>query len=283
MLKRKIGFIGGGNMAEAMAGALIRAGVSAAANLMISDVSPERLDYLKKAYGVSTVTNNRDVFLNNDVVILAVKPQVIDAVLTPLAKLAAESSGSAARKLIISIAAGVPIRKIENRLYAGLDGPAAGRLPLIRVMPNTPALVMTGMSGMSGNAHVTAEDKTVAMTILEAIGKVLEFKEEDLDAVTAVSGSGPAYLFYLVEAMIAAGVSLGLSQAEASTLTLQTVKGAVKLLEETGESPETLRRKVTSPGGTTEAALKVMETQKMKDHLIAALTAACRRAHELCG
>ncbi len=270
-------------MAEAIAGALINAGISSPAQLMASDLSPDRQAYLRNTYGINAVADNSEVFLDCDVVILAVKPQVIDAVLTQLGDLLAENKPLDARKLIISVAAGIPIQKIEDRLYAGIDDMAAAGLPIIRVMPNTPALVMAGMSGISVNRNVTPGDKAVAMAILTAIGNVLEFKEDDLNAVTAVSGSGPAYVFYLIEAMIEAGVSLGLSESDASALTLQTVKGAVKLLEERQEPPQELRRKVTSPGGTTEAAISVLDDEKVKKHIIAALTAACRRAHELSG
>jgi pyrroline-5-carboxylate reductase len=282
-LTRKIGFIGGGNMAEAIAGALIRTGFCPPSGVMASDVSPERLEYLRQTYGITAVPDNRAVLVGSDVVILAVKPQVMDAILSQLSDVICENDAPDFKKLFISVAAGIPLQKIENRLYSRINPDAAGRLPIVRVMPNTPALVMAGMSGISFNRHVTPEDRSVAMMILSATGSVLEFDEKDLNAVTAVSGSGPAYVFYLIEAMIEAGVSMGLSEADASVLTLQTVKGAVKLLEERREPPRELRRKVTSPGGTTEAAITVMEQAKIKDNIIRALAAACRRADELCG
>ena len=270
-------------MAEAIMGALIGSGISQPSHLQASDVSPERRKYLEKTYGITTADNNRDVFMASNVIILAVKPQVIDTVLTELEDILAEKKGTEARKLIISVAAGIPIKKIEDRLYARLDAAAAAELPIVRVMPNTPALVMAGMNGMSVNRNVTADDRNIAITILAATGIVMEFNEEALNAVTAVSGSGPAYVFYLVEAMIEAGVSLGLTSDESSTLTLQTLKGAAKLLEERQEPAGELRRKVTSPGGTTAAAITVMENGKVKEHIIAAMEAACRRAHELSG
>jgi len=279
----KIGFIGGGNMAEAIAGALIRTDFCSPSQVLASDISQERLEYLQKTYAITTVENNDDLLLACDVVVLAVKPQIMDAVLDQLAGIIHKNQKADFRKLIISVAAGISIQKIEGQLYSHIDETAAARLPIVRVMPNTPALVMAGMSGMSGNRYVTPEDKSLTMTILASTGKVLEFEENALNAVTAVSGSGPAYVFYLVEAMVEAGVSLGLSETDATALTLQTVKGAVKLLEERKEPPQELRRKVTSPGGTTEAAMTVMEKEKTKEHIIAALTAACRRAHELCG
>lgn len=282
-LTQKIGFIGGGNMAEAIVGALIRAGISTPAQLLAADVSPDRQAYLKSTYGIKAVADNSVIFRDCDVVVLAVKPQVIDDILSQLAGLLAENTPVDSKKLIISIAAGIPIQKIENHLYAATDAATAARLPIVRVMPNTPALVGAGMSGISFNRHVSAGDKTVAMTILAATGKVMEVNEAALNAVTAVSGSGPAYVFYLVEAMIEAGVSLGLTETEASTLTLETVKGAMQLIEERQESPQELRRKVTSPGGTTEAAITVLDNENVKEHIIAALTAACKRAHALSG
>ena len=282
-LTGKIGFIGGGNMAEAILGALIRSGISTPSRLLVSDVSTQRREYLQALYGITTADNNRAVILSGDVIILAVKPQIMDAVLTEMGDILAEKERMESRKLIISVAAGIPLKKIEDRLYSRLDTTAEAGLPIVRVMPNTPALVMAGMSGMSVNRNVTPGDKDIALTILAATGKVLEFTEAALNAVTAVSGSGPAYVFYLIEAMVEAGISLGLSETEASTLTLQTLKGALKLLEERREPARELRRKVTSPGGTTEAAITTMEAGKVKETIIAALEAACRRAHELSG
>jgi pyrroline-5-carboxylate reductase len=282
-LKGKIGFIGGGNMAEAIAGALIRTGFCPPDRIMASDVSTDRMAYLRQTYGILAVPDNREVLLGCDAVVLAVKPQVMNTVLLQLSDFIYEISKNGFRKLIISVAAGIPLQKIEDQLYSSIDPAAAARLPIVRVMPNTPALVMAGMSGISFNRHVTPEDKSMAMAIMGVTGRVIEFEEKELNAVTAVSGSGPAYVFYLIEAMVEAGVSLGLSEADASALTLQTVKGAVKLLEERKEPPRELRRKVTSPGGTTEAAITVMEREKIKDNIIKALAAACRRADELCG
>jgi len=148
-------------------------------------------------------------------------------------------------------------------------------------MPNTPALVLAGMSGMTPNRNSVPDDISTARTILEAMGKVIEFKEESLDAVTALSGSGPAYVFYLVESMIQGGIDMGLDPYDASILTLTTLKGSVALIEEIGESPELLRRRVTSPGGTTEEAFKVLEKKRVKETIIEAMAAAARRSKEL--
>ena len=148
-------------------------------------------------------------------------------------------------------------------------------------MPNAPALVLAGISGMSANRYAKPDDIQIAKTILGALGSVIEFNEADLDAVTALSGSGPAYVFYLIESMIAGGISNGLDAQQAARLTLETLKGAIKLMEERKEPPEDLRRKVTSPGGTTEAALKVLEQNHVKKDIVAAITAATQRSREL--
>ena len=276
---KKIGVLGAGNMGEAFVGALLRSKVSEPALIAISDVRKERLDFMHATYGVWPFTDNFKLFNDCAVVILAVKPQKAEEVLKQI--VAHSGYGVAARKLFISIAAGIPIRKIEELLYTHLDAGLRKNLPIIRVMPNTPALVLAGMSGMSANTNATQEDLATTRTILGALGKVMDFKEAELDAVTALSGSGPAYVFYFIEAMIAGGLAVGLEPHAAETLTLQTLKGALQLLQERGESPEILRRKVTSPGGTTEAALKVMESHQVKQNIVAAIVAAAQRSKEL--
>jgi pyrroline-5-carboxylate reductase len=280
-LNKKIGLIGAGNMGEAFAGAIIRSGISEPSMVYISDVSRERLDVLNRAYGVCAMHDNFKLFSECDIVIMAVKPQQMDQLLSHIA--AQQEYAIPERKLVISIAAGVPIQKIEDLLYTPLDEKSREKLPIIRVMPNTPALVLAGMSGMSPNRHAAVEEIEAARTILEAMGKVIEFKEKDLDAVTALSGSGPAYVFYLIESMIAGGIKLGLDPDDAETLTLATLKGALKLIEEKKESPEVLRRKVTSPGGTTEAAFKVLEGNRVKERIVEAIAAAAMRSKELSG
>jgi pyrroline-5-carboxylate reductase len=278
-IDKKIGVLGAGNMGEAFVGALVRAGVSEPAMIGISDVRKERLDFMQSTYGVLPYSDNFKLFNDCAIVILAVKPQQTAAVLQQMA--GHSGYGPAERKVFISIAAGIPIRKIEELLYAPLDEGMRQKLPIIRVMPNTPALVLAGMSGMSANANATPADVETTRTILGALGRVMAFKESDLDAVTALSGSGPAYVFYFIESMIAGGLAAGLEPEAAETLTLETLKGALKLLQERKEPPEDLRRKVTSPGGTTEAALKVMESHQVKQNIVAAIVAAARRSKEL--
>ncbi|MGB5158437.1 pyrroline-5-carboxylate reductase [Desulfobacterium sp. N47] len=278
-LNRKAGFIGAGNMAEAFIGAITKSGIIAASKVVASDVNEERLDSLKKNYGISVTNDNFKVFSMSDIVILAVKPQQVPAVLTQIVN--REDYSLQGRKLIISIAAGITLEKLESILYTPLNKENIINLPIIRVMPNTPALVLAGMSGMVPNRYANPDDINIVRTILEAMGKVIEFKEDALDAVTALSGSGPAYVFYLVESMIQGGINLGLDPYDATILTITTLKGSVALLEEMDESPELLRKRVTSPGGTTEEAFKILEKKKVKEIITEAIAAAARRSAEL--
>jgi pyrroline-5-carboxylate reductase len=278
-LNKKIGIIGGGNMGEAFIGALVKTIVSDPSMVKVSDVMSSRLDYLQKTFSVSPVQHNSTLFAECDVVILAVKPQQMAGVLAGITY--QKTDRILKRKLIMSIAAGIPLKRIEDFLYAGLDDASKKRLPIIRVMPNTPALVLAGMSGISPNPYTQNQDLAVARKILSAMGKVIEVDEADLDAVTALSGSGPAYVFYLIESMIAAGIMMGLDSENAKNLTITTLKGALALLEKRGQSPEQLRHQVTSPGGTTEAAINVLETRYVKQSFIDAITAARARAKAL--
>jgi len=276
---KKTGFIGAGNMAEAVIGAITRTGVIPSSMVYASDVNTERLNTLKKTYSILVAADNLKLFSMCDIVVLAVKPQQMTDVLQQLTS--HNEYSVPRRKLVISIAAGVPLSKLESLLYSPLSKGESENLPIIRVMPNTPALVLAGMSGMTPNRHVLPDDINAARTILEAMGKVIEFKEDDLDAVTALSGSGPAYLFYLAESMIQAGINLGLDPYDAAILTNTTLKGSVVLMEEMNESPELLRRRVTSPGGTTEEAFRVLEKKKVKEAIAEAIAAAARRSKEL--
>ncbi len=278
-LSKKIGFIGSGNMGEAMINGLIQSGLCEPTEIWASDVREARLRQLNDTYGINITEENAEVFDAADVVILAVKPQDMDEVLERLASSFPHTIKGV--KLLISIAAGFPIKRIEGHLYTPLDENTKGLLPIVRVMPNTPALVLAGMAGMSGNQYAKESDRSNARAILEAIGKVIECKEEDLDAVTALSGSGPAYIFYVIESLVEAGAGLGLRPSHALSLTLETVKGSVKLLEETGEAAASLRKKVTSKGGTTEAALDILDSHNVKMHLMEAIRAAAQRSKEL--
>jgi pyrroline-5-carboxylate reductase len=275
----KIGFIGAGNMGAALIDALIQANLYRPADVYAFDTDPDRCAEIAQKTGIRLLKSNAELFSACDIVVLAVKPQQMTAVLTEISKDARFAKKF--RTLLISVAAGYPISKIELICYAGLNEQQASNLPIVRVMPNTPALVQAAMSGMSANRFAGAGDLSRVRSLLEAVGRVLEFEENQLDAVTALSGSGPAYVFYLIEAMIAAGRNLGLKADEAAVLTVMTFKGAIKLLEQTGETPEQLRRKVTSPGGTTEAALAVLESRDFQPAVVEAIAAAAERAVEL--
>jgi pyrroline-5-carboxylate reductase len=279
-LQQKIGYIGAGNMGEAMIGALIKSGVAAASQIFIHEIRSDHVAVLKNKYGIAALPDIDSIFFSCDVVIFAVKPQSLAAVLSEIQtkKTFQHVSG---RKLIISIAAGKRMSLFEDYIYSGLDERQKQMIPILRVMPNTPAFVGAGMSGLCANIHATREDIETAMHILLPMGTILECQEKDMDAVTAMSGSGPAYCFYIVEAMIKAGVELGFSAKTAADLTVTTFKGALALLEHLNESPEELRRKVTSPGGTTEAAIRVLDDNSVKESIIGAIHAAARRSKEL--
>ncbi|MBF0226180.1 MAG: pyrroline-5-carboxylate reductase [Desulfobacterales bacterium] len=274
----KIGFIGAGNMAEAMIKGLISSNIFEAQNILISDILTERLDFLSKSYGVSICKDNLSLFKNCGIIILAVKPQVISTILSEFPN---ELKNLNEKKIIISIAAGITIQKIENIIYSSLAENSKKLFPIVRVMPNTPALVLCGMSAVSFNQYCSDNEKKISHRILKSMGNVIEIQEEYLDAVTAISGSGPAYVFYFTEAMIESASILGLNPDDAWTLILTTLKGAAALMEKQNESPESLRNKVTSKGGTTEAAIKVLNENRVKETFIKAIESAAKRSKEL--
>ncbi|MHC5162286.1 MAG: pyrroline-5-carboxylate reductase [Planctomycetota bacterium] len=268
---KTIGFIGGGNMAQAILEGILKAGLFEKDAVWVSDVRPDRLDELNAQYGVRGTADNVELTQHADVVVLAVKPQVMADVLVGIAGTLKQAA------LVISIAAGITTDSIRAKL---------GNVQIVRVMPNTPALVGAGASGLY-NAGATEEGLKTALDIFSSVGKAVVVENEDLiDAVTAVSGSGPAYYFLLMEEMIKSGVELGLTEEDAKTLVLQTAKGAALLAEsaqQRGEGPTVLRQKVTSPGGTTEAALKVFAERDVSVMVQEALIAARNRGRELSG
>jgi len=279
-ISHKIGFIGAGNMGQAMIGALLKSQCSASSELFVCDVIQKPTDSLRKNYNINVLSNNKMLVETCDVIIFAVKPQSIEQVLSDLKSSSAFSKLSD-KKIFISIAAGTPIRKFENYIYGDLEDAQKKQMPILRAMPNTPALVLSGMSGICANGNATTEDIELATRILSSMGKVIQCQESDMDAVTAVSGSGPAYCFYLAEAMIEAAESLGISKENAAEMTAATLKGAMILLENQSISAKELRQKVTSPGGTTEAAIKVLDDHSVKKIIIQAVTAAAQRSEEL--
>jgi pyrroline-5-carboxylate reductase len=263
-----LGVVGGGNMAEALIKGLLSARVFEPQRIMASDVREKRLAELRTRYGIRTSLHNREVAREADVVILAVKPQIMATVLTELQGAAPQSA------LYISIAAGVPLVAMESLL-----GPGSR---VIRVMPNTPALVGAGASALCAGNGVSEDDVGVARRILESVGTCVVLDDEGLlDAVTGLSGSGPAYMCLIIEALADAGVKVGLPRYHAQALAAQTVLGSAKLLIETGEHPGMLKDMVTSPGGTAIAGLHTLEQGGLRTTLINAVESATRRAREL--
>ncbi|MEW5735912.1 MAG: pyrroline-5-carboxylate reductase [Thermodesulfobacteriota bacterium] len=276
-----IGFIGAGNMASALVGGLLRAKAARPENILASDADQDRLSRLGKETGIVTVPGNALVFSGSDICLLCVKPGQIEGVLREIA--ASEGFPGEKRKIILSIAAGIRIAKMEAVVYKGLQEKQKASLPIFRVMPNTPALVGSGVSAVAGNAYAGHRDMDIAASVLRAAGRVLTLPEASFDAVTAVSGSGPAYVFYLAEAMIRAAQNLGLSPDQARELAVSTVEGAGKLLAAGDTAPEVLRARVTSPGGTTQAAITEMEKRGVFASLVSAIEAAAHRSRELSG
>ncbi|MDY0162590.1 pyrroline-5-carboxylate reductase [Desulfobotulus sp.] len=278
--QKQIGFIGAGNMAEAMIQALRHGLDLPSHHILAADPDPLRRDLMTSRFGIQTTEDSMDVFMRADILVLAVKPQQMEALLASLTQDKRYSTLSR-KKLILSIAAGISLHFLEKHLKASLSPSQKDLLVPIRVMPNTPCLVGCGMSGISRGAGVRDPDMEQAMALMSAMGKVCVIPESLMDALTALSGSGPAYLFLFAESMIRAGESLGLSSQDALTLTVQTLKGAVALLE-TGEADAaTLRQRVTSPGGTTAAALAVLRDGGFEDLILRALVAARDRSREL--
>jgi pyrroline-5-carboxylate reductase len=263
----RIALIGGGNMGGALAAGLIASGRVRPGQVFVSDVRPEILRSLKKKLGVRVGADNREAVQNSRVAVFCVKPQ-------QMADLIKELKGRlTARSLVISIAAGIKTDFIEQGL--------GNAVPVVRVMPNTPALLRAGALVYCLGRSVKKADEALARKILSSVGLVWKTAENRLDAVTALSGSGPAYVFYLAECLARAGARMGLDAGLAEALARQTLYGAGLMLRQSAEAPALLRQRVTSPGGTTEAAVKVLESSGVKKIFERALSAACRRSFEL--
>ncbi|GAB4080624.1 pyrroline-5-carboxylate reductase [Modestobacter muralis] len=260
-----LAIVGGGKIGEALLAGLVRRAGSAAGIVLVGR-SPERTAAVATRYGVE-VTDLAGAAARSRVLLLAVKPQDVDVLVESLAPHVGPEH------LVVSVAAGVPTARIEAALPAGT--------PVVRVMPNTPALVDAGMSVLSAGAHATEAHLDEAEALLSSVGAVRRVPESQQDAVTALSGSGPAYFFFLVEAMIDAGILLGLPRTLAADLIVQTAYGSAVMLRESGEHPVQLREAVTSPGGTTIAAVRELERHGVRAALIAALEAAHDRSVEL--
>lgn len=263
-LNCNISFIGGGNMAQALIGGLISQGLPAT-RITVSD-PVEKVRSLLAEKEVNVTDDNIAAIKDADIVLFAVKPQVLAGVLKPL-------QGLLAGKLVISIVAGAEIATLSALL---------GNDRIVRVMPNTPALVQTGAHGLFANEEVGNDDRELASQVLASTGLTIWVNSEaQIDAVTAVSGSGPAYFFYMMESMIRAGKNLGLDEKVATALTLQTALGAAQMAITSSNTPAELRKNVTSPNGTTQAALEVFDRAQISQNIQAALAAAQKRSQEL--
>jgi pyrroline-5-carboxylate reductase len=260
-----VAVLGAGVMGETVASGLLRSG-RRPDDLILTERRPDRADELRERYGVDIVSN-AEAAQKADTLLLVVKPQDMTSVLDEI------SPHLTSDQLVVSLAAGITTETVESRLPDGV--------PVVRVMPNTPALVDEGMAVISGGSHCTEAHLAEAETLLSANGRVLRLPEKQQDAVTAISGSGPAYIFFVVESMIEAGVHLGLPRPTATELAVQTVVGSAKLLRETGEHPVMLRERVTSPGGTTAAAIRELEDHKVRAAFLTAAEAARDRSRAL--
>ena len=265
--KKKIAILGSGNMGEALVKGLLRAGKAAPEALTCSEPRAERREEMQKRYGVHVTADNRAACAQADIIVIAVKPQSIDVLLDEIAP------AVDAKKLVISIAAGVPIGAIARKLGAGVR--------IIRTMPNTPALVGAGATALARGPHATDGDLEQALALFEAVGVAVVVEEHHLDAVTGLSGSGPAFVFMAIEALADGGVKVGLARPIALALAAQAVMGSAKLVLETGEHPGRLKDQVTSPGGTSIAGVHALESGGFRAALIAAVEAATKRSREL--
>jgi pyrroline-5-carboxylate reductase len=268
MTDTTLAFIGGGNMAGSLIGGLITDGWDPA-RIRVADTSTQRLEQLSQQFPIKTTTSNTDAAGQADIILLAVKPQVIKSVAQELAGIVAQQ-----QPLVISIAAGIPASALGNWLGKSTA--------IVRAMPNTPAMVQSGAAALYANASVSEDQRSIAESILRAVGIVIWVDDEaQMDAVTALSGSGPAYFFLFMEALQLAGQELGLPKDTARLLALQTAFGAAKMALESNEDAATLRHQVTSPGGTTEHAIRTFQEGALEALVSKALLAAATRSREL--
>jgi len=269
MKNRKVAFVGGGNMTRAIVGGLIDSGFAAGDILISEPVHAARISLSKDFSGVSVSGDNHAVAMNAGCVVLSVKPQVLPAVCRELRDTVQQT-----RPLVVSIAAGTR--------SADIDAWLGGELSVIRIMPNQPALLRLGVSGLYANNNVSDDEREYAAGIIAAVGSVVHVENEsDIDAVTAVSGSGPAYFFLLIDMLMKTAIDLGIAENAAKTLAIETAIGAAALAKSESESMEALIERVRSPGGTTAAALDSLENAGVRDIFSVAVTAACDRAKTL--
>lgn len=269
MINKRIGIIGCGNMGQALLSGLSKV-LEKSVSLMVSEIDAARRDEIQEKYRIIVEIDNNNLVKFSDVIILAIKPKDFEQVLRHEV-----CCGASKNKLLISVAAGITTAYIEK--IVGKD------VPVIRAMPNMAAVIGESVSAICAGCSASAEHVKLAREIFSTIGDVVEVKEDLMDAVTAVSGSGPAYFFYLVEALIEAACVLGLDEDNAKSMVIKTALGSAKLLETMKETPAELRRRVTSKGGTTEAAIQVFEAKKIGQIVKKALKEACRRSKKLRG
>jgi pyrroline-5-carboxylate reductase len=262
----KIGFIGGGNMAEAFIKGLLQGGFPVS-DIHFFEPNENRRKTMVERYGVPCEANNVELVTTSDIVVMAVKPQILDRVMEEIVPV---FNGG---KLLVSILAGVTTTTLETEL--------GGQPRVVRAMPNTPALSGMGAAALCPGRYVTQEDRRVAQRLFETVGIALWVEESQMDAVTGLSGSGPAFVYTFIEALTAGGVQEGLRLDIAHTLAVQTVVGAAHLVRETGEHPALLREKVCSPAGTTISAIRVLEERGLRAMMMEAVGAATRRSREL--
>jgi len=265
--KIKVGFIGAGAMAEALLTGIVKKDLLLPDNLLVSDVNRDRLVHLQNSLGISYTDNNIDLVKRSDIIFLAVKPAIVSKVLREIAVSVKQDS------LIVSIAAGITIENIEKSF--------AESIPVIRVMPNTPSLVGAGASAIALGQFATESQGEAVSELMEAVGQVVKLPEELIDSVTGLSGSGPAYMYMVLEALIDGGVKMGLPRQHARTLAAQTMLGAAKMVLETGEHPAKLKDMVTTPGGTTIHGIYALEKGNLRGTLIDGVEAATKRAREM--
>lgn len=265
--KTRIAFIGGGNMTEALVAGLLKAGLATPEQLQATDILPERRRHLETRYGIKTGTDNRAAAGWGEVLVLSVEPQILDSVLAEIRPALTPA------QLLISVAAGYPVARVA--------GNAAAKAHIVRAMPSTPSWVGAGVTALSLGPGVTEEEAKQARMLFESVGLVLLVEERLMDAVTGLSGSGPAYVYLIIEALADGGVRAGLTRPAAQLLASQTVLGAARMVIESGEHPASLKDRVASPGGTTIAGLQKLEEGRLRATLMAAVEAAVKRSKEL--
>lgn len=264
---KRITFVGGGNMSEALIGGLLRTARARPTLLLATDVLPDRREFLATHFEIGTSNDNRAAVEQADIVVLSVEPQVLDGVLAEIRPVIG------LRHLVVSVAAGYPISRISQGLSACKG--------IVRAMPNTPSIIGQGVTAVSGSANLSAEDQGLVQALFESVGAVVMIEERLMDAVTGLSGSGPAYVYMMIEALADGGVRVGLPRQTAALLAVHTVAGAASMLLSGQDHPAVLKDRVASPGGTTIAGLRALEQGHLRGTLLSTVVAATRRSSQL--